>query len=214
MSTNPTHELARLSVNDFLAALAAKTSTPGGGSVAALTGSLASAQLRMTLSYTLGKKKFAEVETELQATAQQVDGLTAEFVSLMEQDRAAYETLCRFLKMAPEQQAAEKDFVPAALAAVEVPMRCAKAALRLIIVAGAIVEKINPLLISDLGVAVELARGVTACCELNVHINLPVLPDKKTAADLAQEIYAIRRQAMELSEQINRQLRTIMPQVS
>ena len=214
MTINPSQDLARLSVSDFLTALAAKTSTPGGGSVAALTGSLAAAQLRMTLSYTLGKKKFADVEADLQAAAQYVDGLTAEFLSLTEQDRAAYETLCRFLKMAPEQQAADKDFLPAALAAVEVPMQCAKAALRLIVQAAAIVEKINPLLISDLGVAVELAQSVTACCELNVHINLPVLPDKRTAADLAQEIYAIRRQAMELAEQINRQLRTIMPQVS
>ncbi len=214
MTTNPISDLARLSITDFLAALAAKTSTPGGGSVAALTGSLASAQLRMTLSYTLGKKKFADVEAQLQVAAHNVDGLTAEFLSLMELDRAAYESLCRFLKMAPEQQAADKDFVPAALAAVEVPIKCAKAALRLIVQAAAIVEKINPSLISDLGVSVELARGVTACCELNVHINLPVLPDKKAAADMAQEIYAIRRQATELSDQIGRQLRTIMPQVS
>ena len=141
MTINPSQDLARLSVSDFLTALAAKTSTPGGGSVAALTGSLAAAQLRMTLSYTLGKKKFADVEADLQAAAQYVDGLTAEFLSLMEQDRAAYETLCRFLKMAPEQQAADKDFLPAALAAVEVPMQCAKAALRLIVQAAAIVDK-------------------------------------------------------------------------
>ena len=206
--------LSQHTVAEFLTALAAKTPTPGGGSVAALVGAIACAQVRMTLSYTLGKKKFADFEPELQTVSRQVDALTAECVDLMEQDRLAYEALGPFLKLSREEQTADTKFHNAVQTAVRVPMACAHAALHIVEHSAAMAEKINPMLISDLGVAVELACSVVAACALNIHINLPLVPDKKAAADYAQEIYSVTRQATELADRIRRQVRTIMPRVS
>ena len=206
-------DLSGLTVQAFLQALADKTPTPGGGSVAAIVGGLASAQLRMTIAYTLGRKKFAAVEPLMLSAAAAVDQLTTEFQQLMQQDAAAYEALAGFLRIPPERRAQEAGFPAAAQQAVEVPLQCARAARRLIDYAASIADKINPQLISDLGVAVSLSGAVLACCELNVRVNLPILPDKIAAAACAQEMHQLRRHAQETAELVNRQVRVIMPPV-
>ncbi len=211
MATPSPADLSGLTIQAFLNALADKTPTPGGGSVAAIVGSLAGAQLRMTIAYTLGRKKFAAVEPLMQSTAEAVDQITAEFLQLMQQDAAAYESLAGYLKMPPEQRTQKADFSRAARQAIDVPLKCAHAARQLIDHAAAIADKINPHLISDLGVAVSLAGGVLACCELNVRVNLPILPDKNAAAACAQEMHQLRRHAQETADLVDRQVRVIMP---
>src|SRR5687768_956087 len=49
----------------FLAAVASAEPVPGGGSVAAYAGGLAAALTRMVTGLTLGKKKYAQVESEI-----------------------------------------------------------------------------------------------------------------------------------------------------
>ena len=46
-----------LPMRAFLTDLAARSPTPGGGSLAALLGALAASQAQMVIAYTLGKKK-------------------------------------------------------------------------------------------------------------------------------------------------------------
>ncbi|NNM86572.1 MAG: cyclodeaminase/cyclohydrolase family protein [Phycisphaerales bacterium] len=118
--------LQDLTVAQFIAALAAKTPTPGGGSLAALVAALAAAQASMTLQYTLGKPKFAAHESELQALANQLAHATTMLTDLMEQDRAAYQALSPLLKLKAEARLEDPTFAPALLAALHVPNSSAK----------------------------------------------------------------------------------------
>ena len=54
-----------LTTAEFLDSLAAGQPTPGGGGAAALTGSQAAALVSMVINFTVGKKKYAEVEEEM-----------------------------------------------------------------------------------------------------------------------------------------------------
>ena len=51
----------------FLDALASKAPTPGGGGASALAGALGTALCTMVGNYTVGKKKYAEVEEDVKA---------------------------------------------------------------------------------------------------------------------------------------------------
>ena len=53
---------ANLTTAAFLDELASGQSTPGGGGAAALTGSQAAALISMVIRFTVGKKKYADVE--------------------------------------------------------------------------------------------------------------------------------------------------------
>ena len=57
---------AQLTTTEFVDALAAGQPTPGGGGAAALTGSQAAALVSMVINFTVGKKKYAAVEAEMQ----------------------------------------------------------------------------------------------------------------------------------------------------
>jgi len=62
-----THDFAAMSVRDFCAALAAKTSAPGGGAVAGVTAAHAASLLAMVVEYSRGKPSFAALESEADA---------------------------------------------------------------------------------------------------------------------------------------------------
>ena len=60
------NHLMDLSCTAFAGILAAKASTPGGGSAAALAGALGAALCSMAGNFTAGKKKYAAVEADIQ----------------------------------------------------------------------------------------------------------------------------------------------------
>ena len=84
---------ARNSVDDFLAALAAKQPAPGGGSVAALAGALAAAMGEMVLNYSIGKKDLAAHEPALREVLAGLTRARAMLLELLIEDQLAFEKL-------------------------------------------------------------------------------------------------------------------------
>src|SRR5262245_28332423 len=91
--------LADLSLRDFAAAVAAKTSTPGGGSVAAYASTLGSALGAMAARYSEGKPS--------EDASAALDGLRARFLSLVDRDTEAYSKVSAAYKL-PKSTDAEK----------------------------------------------------------------------------------------------------------
>ncbi len=69
-------------VGVFLDALAARQSTPGGGGAAAVTGSQAAALVSMVANFTLGSKKYADVEEEMSVYLKQSEALRSDLLEL------------------------------------------------------------------------------------------------------------------------------------
>ncbi len=66
--------------------MAAATAAPGGGSAAAYAGALGAALTAMVAGLTIGKKKYAEVESEMQAIRVQAEELRKELTNAVEDD--------------------------------------------------------------------------------------------------------------------------------
>ena len=169
------------SMANFLASLAAKSPAPGGGAAAALTGALAAALARMAIEYTLGKPRFQAVENDLAAALGQLAKAQAALQELIEEDNAAYEALSRLLKLSATERHARAEYQPAVAAAIAIPESVGTFALAVLELCGQLPEKINPLLISDLGIAAELAHATVHAAKLNVLINLPLLDAHQAA---------------------------------
>ena len=56
--------LADLTIKGFLAETAGNAPVPGGGSISALNGAIATALTEMVANLTIGKKKYAEVDED------------------------------------------------------------------------------------------------------------------------------------------------------
>lgn len=179
--------LTQLPVTAFLDRLAATQPTPGGGSVAALSGALAAALGEMVAGYTVGRPKLAAVEPEMQAILAACHTARQHLVELVEEDAAAYALLSAALKRdkADPQRAAA--VAEAAWVAASVPLATARLARGLHPRLCRLHDAGNPNLRSDAAGAVQLAQTAIQLALANVKANLPLVSAER-ARDLEGEL--------------------------
>ena len=91
--------LADLTVKDFLDKVACSDPVPGGGSIAALNGALASALSTMVARLTVGKKGYEASEEVMQHAQTITLRLLDEFIALIDKDSAAYNEVFACFKL-------------------------------------------------------------------------------------------------------------------
>jgi glutamate formiminotransferase/formiminotetrahydrofolate cyclodeaminase len=194
----------------FLEALAAGSATPGGGSAAAYAGAAGAALVAMVARLTVGKKKYAAVEAQMQSIIIQADTLRSELTAGVAQDSAAYEQVMAAFKLpkdTPEQQSERaKQIQAATLAASQVPLHTAKLAVAVMALAQAVVETGNINALSDGGSAAALARAALTGAGLNVRINARELEDKVAAQALLDELATVEQKAAEIESNIQQSI--------
>src|SRR5207253_4915209 len=82
--------LGSLTIDDFLAQLGSSDPTPGGGALAALSGSMAAAMLAMVCNLTVGRPRFADVEAEVMDLRGRCEDMQRKLLNLADADADAY----------------------------------------------------------------------------------------------------------------------------
>lgn len=181
--TEKNQDLLDLSVRDFAAAAAAKTPTPGGGSVAGVVGCLGAALGEMALNFTRGKKKYAEHEEYYAHLGGRLERVRQMFADLVADDVAAYKLYQDTMRQedSPEKQEAVQ---VATAAAINVPREMMKVALVMLKDLQEFEPRSNPWLITDLLAAAALGVAVVRLSDYNVRINIPQVADKTAAEEI------------------------------
>ena len=186
---------AEWSIQDYLDKLAGADPEPGGGSVAALAGALASGLVTMVTALTLGKEKFAAVQDDVADIAQKAEKLRTELTAFITADAEAYGQVAAAMKMPRDNEVQKKErnqVLQAALkGAADVPLRIAEAAAAVARLSLPAAEKGNPNAVSDAGVAVLLADAAAQSAALNVRINLAWILDEAFKKDAWTRIEAV-----------------------
>jgi formiminotetrahydrofolate cyclodeaminase len=181
-----------MEIADFLDALAAKLSTPGGGGAAALTGSQAAALLCMVVNFTLGAKKYADVQEDMKGYLAQAETLRGRLLELADEDVAAFQGVTACYAMPKEtdaEKAARTGALQAALKeAARVPFVTAESSLAVMQLAEPVAAKGNSNVVSDAAVALYLADAAIHAAIVNVNINLKFIKD-----DSFVESYTVAR---------------------
>jgi len=179
-------------VQRYLKALASDAPAPGGGSATALVGALGAALNCMVANFTVGKANYAHVEDEIKGVLDECQKLRQELFVLMAADEEAYGKVAAAYKLpkeTDEQKAERANAVQAALkSAAQVPLRVAQCCRRVLELAEPLVEKGNENLISDAGVAAQLAHAGLNASWLNVEINLRSIKDEAFNSEKRQEL--------------------------
>jgi glutamate formiminotransferase/formiminotetrahydrofolate cyclodeaminase len=203
-------------VADFVASVAAGTPAPGGGAVVAHAGALAAALTRMVAALTVGRKKYAAAEREMQALMPRAASLGSRLSDLAVADARAYGAVTEAYKMPkepPEAAAARQQAIERALlGAAEVPLETARVCAEVAELAGIVAERGNANAVSDAGVAALLAEAACRGAAYNVRINVAALSDRAAGAPLAAEAERLvsdtRARAARAVEQVERQIAT------
>jgi formiminotetrahydrofolate cyclodeaminase len=149
--------LQELTIEEFLEELAARKPTPGGGSVAALSGALAAGLVSMAAEFSRNKDFSEEARTLMNTLADLVD-------------RDAQAFAARDLKEATR-----------------VPLQTAKHSYTVLKLAGALLEICNPRVITDIGVAAKMAEAAVKGAMLNVEVNLASIGDEDYKREVLKE---------------------------
>ncbi len=168
----------------FLEAAAAKQPTPGGGSIAALSGAMAASMGQMCVNYSIGKKGLESHTKQFQDAIGEFQRARTLLLALMVEDQTAYEALTaakRLAKDSPDQSAA---LASAVEACIEVPQSIAAASLAVLSLADSLVDSVNAYLLSDLVVCADLAMAAVRSALSNLRVNLPMVSDAKRKAVL------------------------------
>ncbi len=183
-----TDKLTEKSCASFAEALASKSSVPGGGAAAALVGALGIALCSMVGNFTVGKKKYAAVEDEVQAILGRAESLRRRFLELVEADAVAFEPLSRAYAIPKEDPQRNEILEKATLEAYAAPVEMVKCCTRAIDLLEEMRVKGSVMLLSDVGCGALLCRGAIEAAAMNVFINTKNLQDRDAADKIERDV--------------------------
>ncbi len=196
------------STASFLDEVAAATAAPGGGSAAAYAGALGAALVEMVAGLTLGKKKYAGVEAEMQAIRDQARILRKELTSAVEDDAAAFEAVMGAFKLPKETEEQQKTrnaaIQLATLNAARVPLHTVQNAVKVMELAAACAKDGNLNAISDAMSGAAIARAALTAAGYNVRINLNTLEDKSAGEKMLKELLELEQRADKIEKEIRK----------
>ena len=185
-------KLTNNTCEEFIDALASKKAVPGGGGVAALTGALGVALNTMVANFSIGKKKFKDIEKEHQEVIKEGLELKDELVNLINKDAENFLPLSKAYGMKAdkdeEKKKKEKVLQNALKDACIGPVEMIENIYRSILLHERLLEKSSKIIISDIGVGVQCLKSSLYSAKLNVVINLNSIKDKEFKKQVEKRI--------------------------
>jgi formiminotetrahydrofolate cyclodeaminase len=181
-------DFTSLTIREFLSRANSSEPVPGGGSVAALAGALASSMGQMVLNLTIGKEKYKQFEGVCREQLASLEKAQAMILELMDEDIAAFSEFSEARKLDKSDPARPAKMADAIEVCIAVPQEISAVAIAMLDAMNAIKDKSNVFLLSDLGVAAVLAEATVRSTAFNVRANLSVIKDQKRIAEVKQQI--------------------------
>ncbi|MEJ6683184.1 MAG: cyclodeaminase/cyclohydrolase family protein [SAR86 cluster bacterium] len=168
--------LADQSIDSYLQRLAGKSSTPGGGAAAGISGAQAAALLGMVAQYSKDESLSLPTIIALCETS------SRHFLTLAEQDITGFNGVMAAYGL-PATDAAAKQLKQAALqqaleAAAQAPTEMIKACIALLSTALTLCNLGNKNLITDVGIAASLLLSCIQSSRLNLLVNLKAIKNQ------------------------------------
>jgi glutamate formiminotransferase len=163
--------------------------TPGGGSAAAISGSMGCGLGEMAIGITLKSKKLDEAKrAPLAAARKSLGEMRATFDRLAADDAAAFDRFMEAMSLPKDDAARPAKMQAALLHAAEVPLKTAQSAAGALAVARQAAPFAGEAVASDINCAVHLLKAAALCAAENVRINISGIKDAAAAKDLESRL--------------------------
>ncbi|MCR5825310.1 MAG: cyclodeaminase/cyclohydrolase family protein [Oscillospiraceae bacterium] len=198
-------KLADMTVTQFVDTVASDAPAPGGGSVAALEGSIGAALTAMVGNLTQGRKKYADYAEYAAVVEGKGNELKARLLDVMDRDTEAFNVVSAAFGM-PKATDAEKAARSAAIqeglkGCTRTPMEMMELCADGIALAASLLERgFNDTSASDLGVAFLSLKSGLQGAWLNVLINIGSLKDRAFAEECRKQGEVLLQRALPLAD--------------
>lgn len=198
--------LASMDVYEFADELASDSPAPGGGSVAALNGTLSTGLSSMVGNLTYNKKQYKEVKEIMIEVSDKAQRLKDFFTDSIDKDTEAFNKVMDAFSLPKsneeEQAARNKAIQDATIEATMVPFSVLEKAKEAAELALTVVEKGNQNSLSDAGVAGLTASAAAEGALYNVMINLDSIEDEAFKKETAKKATELNNQVQEIVAKI------------
>ena len=198
--------LALLQTYDFVDEVSRDTPAPGGGSVAALAGSLGAALASMVANLSTGKGKFDDHYEQLCDLAQRAQTVKDSLMRGVDEDTQAFDSVLAAMRR-PQDTEEERAERATAMqegykAATRVPLgtveQC-KAALELCL---EMANMADPQMISDVGTGALMAYAGAQAAAYNVRINLPHIEEEEFVTETKESLDTLLSDSARLAKDV------------
>lgn len=192
------------SCREFVDVLASKSPTPGGGGAAALGSALGLALSNMVGNLTIGKKKYAEVQTEVTELIEKGNVLIKKLESLVDKDAEVFEPLSKAYGMPKEaeeeKERRNKTLQQCSKDACLVPLEIMRATYQGIKIHARMAEIGTMIAISDVACGVAFMKAGLVAASMNVIINLNSISDREFVDNARNEMNTLLDEGSLLAE--------------
>jgi glutamate formiminotransferase / formiminotetrahydrofolate cyclodeaminase len=206
LSKNVETALVEMKLTDFIDEVSRESPAPGGGSIAALAGSLGISLSSMVSNLTANKRGSEAVDDILNKAAEECQEIKIALVKAIDDDTNAFNAYMdarRLPNKTEEEQKAREDAMQAGLKqAVMVPLNTAKQSFRAIVIAEAVAKNGNPNSITDVGVGAQSAYTGVLGGIYNVLINLKDINDQKFVDEMKKSCAELKEKAQKKLEEV------------
>lgn len=193
-------------LSTFLDDLASGEPTPGGGSAAALAGALGAALAAMVANLTVGRKRYVDVDAQMQVVQREAETLRRRLTELVSEDAQAYEQVratYRLPKETDSDLAVRNAAIQAAMQGASVtPLATMRACIATLRLAEQAVTLGNVNAATDGAVGALLAQAGLRGAALNVRVNLGGIDDQAFASAAEQEVASLLAEAEAITGRI------------
>ncbi len=198
--------LSDLSVKDLLNKTASSSPVPGGGSIAALSASIAAALSEMVANLTIGKKGFENVEPEMKKIAAESSRLRDKLVKDVDRDSDAFNDVLAAFRLPKnneeEKMNRSKAIQDALKNAAMVPLSVARDASKVMDLAEIVIKKGNKNAVTDGAVGAMTARTAVLGALYNVKINLGSIKDIDFVKEVTKDVRKLETEVINKERKI------------
>ncbi len=194
--------MKELSIKEFTEQLASKTSVPGGGGASALVGAVGVALGDMVGEFTVGKKKYQEVEADIIKLMDRAKDLAEKLLQCIEDDAVAFEPLSKAYGIPKEDPTRDEVMEKCLKDAAQVPFHILELACEAVDLQRDFADKGSVLMISDAATGVAMLQGAIKGAAVNVKINTKSMKDRDYAKALDDKVSALVQEYTKKAEEI------------
>lgn len=172
------------SLKEFTELLASNSSVPGGGGACAAVASIGIALGDMVGEFTVGKKKYAEVEAEIREYMAKSQELRVELLACINQDADNFEPLSKAYGIPKDDPSRDEIMEKCLRDAASVPLKIFDLSMEAIDLLEEFAKKGSRLMISDAATGAAFCRGALQGAAVNVKVNTKLMKDRGYAEKL------------------------------
>lgn len=195
---------------EFLEELSSAAPVPGGGGASAAVGAFAAALGLMVANLTIGKKKYKDVENQMEESKKSLEFLKEKLIRLTDRDAEAFIPLAEAYRLPKEteeekkykEQIMEEALYQAAIVPLQI-METIHLAMEELELLG---KKGNLLAVSDAGTGVLFAQAAMEGAAFTVFINTKLMKDKERAEDLNARANTLIAEGRSIKEDVCREV--------